>query len=119
MYMKNNFHNVLKELRAEHKKTQTEIANDLNISQRAYSYYETGESEPPLDLLIDFAEYYKVSLDFLMGRYEARSKRNTIQMQQKPVGIQVARTTDGTSHKRPVTAEEMKEVEELPNATDF
>lgn len=114
--MKNNFHNVLKELRTENKKTQTEVARELNITQRAYSHYETGESEPSLDLLIDFAEYYKIPVDVLIGRYEVR---NTIQMAKEPVRMQIARTTDGTSHKRPVTDEEMKAIEALPDATDF
>lgn len=67
----NDFHNVLKSLRKESNKTQTEVAKALNITQRAYSHYETGTREPSLDLLLDFADYYKVSLDFLMGRYTA------------------------------------------------
>lgn len=67
--MKNNFHNVLKELRTENKKTQTEVARELNITQRAYSYYETGENEPSIDLLIDIANYYKIPIDILVGRY--------------------------------------------------
>lgn len=67
--MKNNLKNVLKELRAESKKTQTQVAKELNITQRAYSHYEKGESEPSIDLLIDFAEYYKLPIDVLVGRY--------------------------------------------------
>lgn len=114
--MKNNFHNVLKELRTENKKTQTEVAKELNISQRAYSHYETGESEPSLDLLIDFAEYYKIPVDVLIGRYELRKN---IQQTTQTVRVQIARATDGTSHRRPVTDEEMREIEKLPDATDF
>lgn len=114
--MKNNFHNVLKELRTENKKTQTEVARELNITQRAYSHYETGESEPSLDLLIDFAEYYKIPVDILIGRYELRKN---IQKTEKPFRVQIARTYDGTSRRGTVTDEEMQKINELPDATDF
>ena len=67
--MKNNLKNVLKELRIESKKTQTQVAKELNITQRAYSYYETGKNEPSIDLLIDIANYYKIPIDILVGRY--------------------------------------------------
>lgn len=65
----NNFHTVLKELRKESKKTQTQIAKELNLTQRTYSYYETGTREPSIDTLISIADYYKISLDILTGRY--------------------------------------------------
>ena len=67
--MNNNFHNVLKELRKESKKTQVQVAKELNITQRAYSHYETGTREPSIDLLIDIANYYKIPIDVLVGRY--------------------------------------------------
>lgn len=65
----NNLHNVLKELRKESNKTQAQIAKELNITQRAYSHYETGTREPSIDLLIDIANYYKIPIDILVGRY--------------------------------------------------
>lgn len=70
--MKNNLHNVLKNLRKEKKQTQTEIAKKLNLSQRVYSNYEKGQREPSIDTLIDMAEYFNVPLDILVGRYEKR-----------------------------------------------
>ncbi len=70
--MKNNLHNVLKKLRKEKDVTQTEVAEALNISQRTYSNYETGSREPSLDTLIEMADYYNISLDILLGRYEKR-----------------------------------------------
>ncbi|MBQ7977473.1 MAG: helix-turn-helix transcriptional regulator [Clostridia bacterium] len=53
----------LKELRGN--VTQEKIANDLNISQKVYSNYETGFSEPNLKKLIEIADYFHVSLDYL------------------------------------------------------
>ncbi len=67
--MKNSLHLVLKELRKNNNMTQTEIAKILNISQRTYSNYETGSREPSIDTLIEIADYYKISLDYLTGRY--------------------------------------------------
>lgn len=66
----NNLHNVLKELRQKENKTQKEIAEDLNITQRTYSNYETGKREPSIDMLINIADYYNTSIDILVGRYK-------------------------------------------------
>lgn len=67
--MRNNLHSVLKELRKESGKTQKQVAKELNITDRAYGNYETGIREPSIDILIDIADYYKISLDLLTGRY--------------------------------------------------
>ena len=60
--------NRLKLLRKEAKKTQEEIANFINTTQTTYSRYEAEMSEPTLETLIKLADYYKVSLDYLIGR---------------------------------------------------
>ena len=57
----------LKELRRERGKTQMQDAEFLHIKQNAYSQYETGRREIPLNLLIRLTEYYEVSADFLLG----------------------------------------------------
>ena len=57
----------LKELRRERGKTQMQVAEFLHIKQNAYSQYETGRREIPLNLLIRLTEYYEVSVDFLLG----------------------------------------------------
>ncbi len=68
--MKNNLHIVLRQLRDEQNKTQTELANDLHISQKTYSNYENGTRQPSIDTLIDIANYYRISIDYLVGRYK-------------------------------------------------
>ena len=60
--------NNLKSLRKENKKTQTDIANFLNITTVGYNGYETQKREPSIDTLIKLADYYGVSLDYLVGR---------------------------------------------------
>lgn len=62
MYLK------IKDLREDHDLSQKEVAKILNISQVAYSYYEIGKRNIPLDLLIKLADYYNVSLDYIVGR---------------------------------------------------
>lgn len=68
--MKTTLHLVLKELREKNGKTQEETAKDLNISQRAYSYYERGERLPDIEVIMDMAEYYNIPIDLLVGRYK-------------------------------------------------
>ena len=60
---------VIKELRLSKNLTQKELADKLNMTQRAYSFYETGRNEPNIDTLIRLADIFGVSLDILTGRY--------------------------------------------------
>ena len=58
----------LKELRKENNLTQKELADYLNIKQNTYSQYENGQRQVPIDILIRLADYYDVSVDYLLGR---------------------------------------------------
>ena len=58
----------IKDLREDHDLSQKDIAKLLNISQVAYSYYEIGKRSIPLELLIKLADFYNVSLDYIVGR---------------------------------------------------
>ena len=60
--------NKLKELRKLSNKTQDDIAALLNTTQATYSRYEQNQSEPTIDTLCKLADYYNVSLDYLIGR---------------------------------------------------
>lgn len=62
------YYRRLKDLREDSDKTQKEIAAILGIDQRVYSTYETGKREIPVHLLIELANYYKISIDYLLGR---------------------------------------------------
>lgn len=57
----------LKELRKAHKLKQTDIAEVLSCSQGVYSRYESEDREPPFDIIKKLAEYYGVTIDYLMG----------------------------------------------------
>jgi transcriptional regulator with XRE-family HTH domain len=61
----------LKELREERRIYQRELAEILDMSFRGYQNYETGQSEPKLATLLAIADYYQVSIDYLVGRTDA------------------------------------------------
>jgi transcriptional regulator with XRE-family HTH domain len=61
-------------MREDCDKSQTEIANVLSISQRAYSHYELGTRGFPIDILIKLADYYDCSLDYLVGRTNNKAR---------------------------------------------
>lgn len=58
----------LKELRKIRKISQLKLAMDLNMSQNTISRYETGEREPGITELIRIADYFDVSIDYLVER---------------------------------------------------
>lgn len=61
------FENI-RNLREDNDKTQQEIADYLNIKQTTYSKYELGKINIPIEVFIMLADYYGVSLDYLVGR---------------------------------------------------
>ncbi|PWL97652.1 MAG: XRE family transcriptional regulator [Clostridiales bacterium] len=58
----------LKELRKKHKISQLKLAMDLNMNQNSISRYENGEREADYSTLIRFADYFNVSIDYLLER---------------------------------------------------
>ena len=65
----------LKELRCKRNITQIKLAFDLGISQTALSRYETGERQADYAMLKKLADYFGVSIDYLLGETE-NPKRN-------------------------------------------
>lgn len=71
----------LRDLREDHDLTQKEVAEILGMSQTGYSKYETGENDIPTHILIQLADYYHTSVDYILGRtnqikpyHQAKSK---------------------------------------------
>ena len=60
----------LKELRKNKGISQLRLATELNTTQNTISRYETGEREPGIDELIKIADFFNVSVDYLIGRTE-------------------------------------------------
>ena len=62
----------IRELREDHDLTQREVAEMLGMSQTGYSKYETGTNDIPTAGLIKLADFYKTSVDYLLGRTNLR-----------------------------------------------
>ena len=58
--------NRVKDLREDHDLTQTELAKAIGITQRKYSYIETGIQPLTGEILVKLAKYYKVSTDYIL-----------------------------------------------------
>jgi transcriptional regulator with XRE-family HTH domain len=62
------FHHILKQLRKSRNLSQEDVAKVLNTTVSTISRYETGEREPNLESLCILADFFNVSLDYLLGR---------------------------------------------------
>ncbi len=60
----------LKELRTQQRLSQVKVSMDLNMNQNSLSRYETGRREADYKTLIILADYYDVSIDYMLGRTE-------------------------------------------------
>lgn len=57
----------LKALREKAKVKQEDLANSIHTSRGTYSMYENGRRQPPYEVLVNLADYYNVSVDYLLG----------------------------------------------------
>ncbi|MBE7081241.1 MAG: helix-turn-helix transcriptional regulator [Clostridiales bacterium] len=62
------FKDRLKELRIENNVSQLELAKVVNMSKMAISHWENGHSEPSILQLIEIANFFNVSVDYLIGK---------------------------------------------------
>jgi len=67
-----DFSERLKELRKERKISQKALGELLGISDRNIRFYESGEHRPDFEGLLLLAEYFGVSIDYLVGRTDNR-----------------------------------------------
>lgn len=68
------FPDKLKKLRTTRKLKQNDVALALNMSQQSISLYECNEATPSIEALIQFADYFNVSVDYLI---DYKKKPNT------------------------------------------
>ena len=62
----------IQDLRTDADMSQKQLSEILHISQRSYSHYETGSRNIPLEMLIRLANYYDISVDYLVGRTDKK-----------------------------------------------
>lgn len=57
----------IRNLREDRDLTQAEVGKQINVPQRTYAYYESGERMIPPQVLVALAQFYHVSVDYLLG----------------------------------------------------
>ena len=67
----------IREIREDHSLTQQKIADLLHIGQRTYADYERGKTRIPVDSLLVLARYYNVSVDYISGASNVKTKYPT------------------------------------------
>lgn len=67
-------YNRIRELREDKDLTQSYLAKLLNVNQRTYSRYETGELEISLGALSTLADFHEVSVDYLLNRTDIKKQ---------------------------------------------
>ena len=62
----------IRDLREDADLTQREVGAAINVPQRTYAYYESGERMIPPQVLCALADFYRVSVDYILGRTDER-----------------------------------------------
>ena len=63
----------IRDLREDHDLTQAQVGAAINVPQRTYAYYESGQRMVPPRVLCALADFYHVSVDYLLGRTDKRN----------------------------------------------
>lgn len=71
----NRFGNVLKTLRTSNNIKQADLAKTIGVSASTIGMYEQGRREPDFDILQKIADYFNVSIDYLIGKAEKSDSR--------------------------------------------
>lgn len=95
----------LRELRTSEHLTQTEFGAKFNLSKQTISGYENGDNTPSIETLQKFADFFKVSTDYLLGRTDDPTPHHD-----KTITIAAHRTDDPT---RDLPPEALKSIEEF------
>ena len=64
----------IREIREDNSLTQQKIADLLHIGQRTYADYESGKTRIPIDSLLILARFYDVSMDYITGANNVKSR---------------------------------------------
>ena len=62
-----------RDLREDADLTQSEMGRALHLPQRTYAYYESGQRTVPPEVLIALANFYGVSVDYILGRKDDKN----------------------------------------------
>lgn len=63
----------INDLRVDNDMSIAQLAREINVSPRSLQYYLKGQYELPISILLDIANYFDVSIDFLLGRTDNKT----------------------------------------------
>lgn len=69
-----SYYKRIRDLREDSDLNQTQVAEKLNITQQQYQLYESGKREIKLSLIIELAQFYNVSIDYIVGLTDSKKK---------------------------------------------
>lgn len=70
----------LRDLRIKANLSQSQLADKIGISRGSISYYENGERIPDIEILVFLSDFFKVSVDYLLGKSPAETDEPDIRM---------------------------------------
>ena len=70
--MKMEKYSRIRELREDADLTQASVGQAINVPQRTYAYYESGQRMIPPAILCALADFYQVSVDYILGRTNSK-----------------------------------------------
>ncbi|OUN88229.1 MULTISPECIES: helix-turn-helix transcriptional regulator [Eubacteriales] len=62
----------IRDLREDRDLTQAQVGRAINVPQRTYAYYESGQRMVPPHVLCALADFYQVSVDYILGRTDRK-----------------------------------------------
>lgn len=96
----------IRDLREDADLTQQQVGEAINVPQRTYAYYESGQRMIPPHILCALADYYKVSVDYILGRTDEKRWTNSTTEDARYVNLHaehfILRGEKRTYNKRPV-----------------
>jgi len=70
------FSRILRELRDEKNLTQQELADELGVARMTINFYESNRRTPDINFAVKAANYFNVSVDYLVGNSNVKSKQD-------------------------------------------
>ena len=80
------YNEILRELREDHKLTQSELGKIFNCNQITISQYERGTRALSIEMLIKYADYFNVSTDYILCRDINNNHKNQININYGSIG---------------------------------
>ncbi len=112
---------TLKNLRLEKGLYQKDVAKAIGVDRTTYVKYERGDSEPSFQILMKLANFFNVSIDYLLGRETKIPVTDTDNGNGKNIVTMIGR--DGRREKRVLTDEQFSAwlamMEQMPDADNL